>query len=93
MAKTMTAKSKTTRSSAAGSDSKKDVAKPKRPPTLYNLFIKENTKKWREAHPEDSYKNAFKEVAKMWKDAPENPNRGKPSSSKKKGLSEVSTNV
>ncbi|KAF8150244.1 hypothetical protein B0H34DRAFT_862861 [Crassisporium funariophilum] len=49
--------------------------KPKREPTAYQIFCKEHMKKWNEAHPGRA-KEAMSEIALMWKDAPENPNRG-----------------
>ncbi|KDQ06730.1 hypothetical protein BOTBODRAFT_60457 [Botryobasidium botryosum FD-172 SS1] len=50
--------------------------KEKRPPTNYQLFMKNNITSYKESHPGISHKDAFKEVALLWKDAEENPNRG-----------------
>ncbi|KAF8869059.1 hypothetical protein BD779DRAFT_1424917, partial [Infundibulicybe gibba] len=56
--------------------------KPKREPSAYNIFCKANMKVWNEANPGRA-KEAMGEMAKLWKDAPENPNRGKDVKSRK----------
>jgi len=55
--------------------------KPKREPSAYNLFCKKHMKEWIAAHPGRA-KEAMSHIALMWKDAPENPNRGKASKAK-----------
>ncbi|KAF5359823.1 hypothetical protein D9756_003653 [Leucocoprinus leucothites] len=52
------------------------VEKPKREPSAYNLFCKKHMKEWIAAHPGRA-KEAMAHMALLWKDAPENPNRGK----------------
>ncbi|THH17907.1 hypothetical protein EW146_g2998 [Bondarzewia mesenterica] len=61
---------KTVRSTEAG-------AKPKRAPSAYNLFVQANMKPWLEANQGKSVKEAMVHIGSMWRDAPENPNRGK----------------
>ncbi|KAG2107421.1 uncharacterized protein F5147DRAFT_697198 [Suillus discolor] len=51
--------------------------KPKRAPSAYNLFVQAHMKEWKEAHPGAPIKEAMAEIAAMWREAPENPNRGK----------------
>ncbi|KAF7309245.1 hypothetical protein MIND_00294800 [Mycena indigotica] len=65
---------KTTKSDKKAPDA---AEKPKREPSAYNKFVKENMKPWREANPDKTAKDAMAAVAGMWRDAPENPNRGK----------------
>ncbi|THH29465.1 hypothetical protein EUX98_g4712 [Antrodiella citrinella] len=48
----------------------------KRAPSLYNKYVAENLKTWREANPDRPVKEAMSAVAAQWRDAPENPNRG-----------------
>ncbi|KAF7341693.1 hypothetical protein MSAN_02067700 [Mycena sanguinolenta] len=79
MAKTATVTKSKTATKDANTKTKKaeDKAdKPKRPPSAYNIFIKENLPKWNEAHP-DRKKEGMAEMAKLWANAEENPNRGK----------------
>ncbi|KDR69001.1 hypothetical protein GALMADRAFT_215335 [Galerina marginata CBS 339.88] len=56
--------------------------KPKREPTAYQIFCKEHMKKWNEDNPGRA-KEAMSHIAAMWKDAPENPNRGQDVKSRK----------
>lgn len=67
--------------------------KPKRAPSAYNLFVQTKMKEWKENNPGVPIKDAMSEVyahtstfqsvsrsrqiGAMWRDAPENPNRGK----------------
>ncbi|KAH7920883.1 hypothetical protein BV22DRAFT_1039284 [Leucogyrophana mollusca] len=51
--------------------------KPKRQPTAYNLFVKAHMKPWLDSHEGSNVKEAMKEIGVLWRDAPENPNRGK----------------
>ncbi|KAF9924161.1 hypothetical protein FBU30_005829 [Linnemannia zychae] len=55
--------------------SKINAPRSKRLPTAYNLYIKNELPKYKAAHPNVEHKKAFKQVAYLWKDAPENPNR------------------
>ncbi|KAG5340095.1 hypothetical protein C0989_002797 [Termitomyces sp. Mn162] len=66
---TKTANDKKTRPKADKAD------KPKREPTAYQLFCKKHMKAWNDANPGRA-KEAMTQMAKLWKDAPENPNRG-----------------
>ncbi|KAG5651403.1 hypothetical protein H0H81_008761 [Sphagnurus paluster] len=80
MAKTATVtKTKTATKEANDKKTRKPKAdkadKPKREPTAYQLFCKANMKKWNDANPGRA-KEAMGEMARQWKDAPENPNRG-----------------
>ena len=50
--------------------------KPKRKPTEYNNFIKEEMIAQRLAHPEYNHKNLFKMVAASWKTSTKNPKNG-----------------
>ncbi|KAJ3039948.1 hypothetical protein HDV00_011614 [Rhizophlyctis rosea] len=43
----------------------------------YNLFMKTELPKVKAANPGIAHKEAFKMAAGNWKNAPENPNRGK----------------
>jgi len=62
---------------------KEPKAKSKRAPSAYNLFMGEHLKAWRADHPGTQVKEAMSAVAAMWRDAPENPNRGKEPAAKK----------
>ena len=53
-----------------------DRAKAKRatrPPSAYNLFMKDQLAPWKLAHPEADHAAAFKAVAGMWATHPSNP--------------------
>ncbi|KAF9441733.1 hypothetical protein P691DRAFT_779698 [Macrolepiota fuliginosa MF-IS2] len=56
--------------------------KTKREPSAYNLFCKKHMKEWITDHPGRA-KEAMARIALMWKDSPENPNRGKASKAKR----------
>lgn len=56
------------RSSSSGGASK-------RPPSAYNLFMKAELPKFKEANPGVSHKDAFKKVAESWKTHPSNPKK------------------
>ncbi|KAF9236301.1 hypothetical protein BU15DRAFT_32386, partial [Melanogaster broomeanus] len=51
--------------------------KPKRAPTAYNLFVQSKMKDWKANNPGAPIKEAMVEIGALWRDAPENPNRGK----------------
>lgn len=73
--------------------------KPKRAPSAYNLFVQAKMKEWKENNPGVPHKEAMGEVyahastfilpsrspqiGALWRDAPENPNRGKEPKPKK----------
>jgi len=57
--------------------------KAKRPPTAYQLYMKDTLAKVKAENSEMSHADAFKKVASMWKDADENPNKGKEKPEKK----------
>ncbi|KAG1720713.1 uncharacterized protein EDB91DRAFT_1177422 [Suillus paluster] len=79
MAKTATestTKAATKRANAKTSKADKED-KPKRAPSAYNLYVQAHMKEWKEANPGAPIKEAMSEIAVMWRDAPENPNRGK----------------
>ncbi|KAG0288204.1 hypothetical protein BGZ97_006884 [Linnemannia gamsii] len=50
-------------------------SRSKRQPTAYNLYIKDGLPKYKAAHPNVEHKEAFRQVAYLWKYAAENPNR------------------
>ncbi|KAG9070774.1 hypothetical protein KI688_008314 [Linnemannia hyalina] len=54
---------------------KSHASRSKRQPTAYNLFIKDKLPNYKSAHPNVKHKEAFKQVAYLWKYAAENPNR------------------
>jgi len=47
-------------------------------PSPWSVFLKENLKQHKDAHPGMSHKDAMKELGVLWDKAPENPNQGKP---------------
>ncbi|KAG0288452.1 hypothetical protein BGZ96_007796 [Linnemannia gamsii] len=53
----------------------KALSRSKRQPTAYNLYIKDELPKYKAAHPNVEHKEAFRQVAYLWKHAAENPNR------------------
>ncbi|KAF8548352.1 hypothetical protein OG21DRAFT_1471317 [Imleria badia] len=57
--------------------------KPKRAPSAYNLFVQAKMKEWKENNPGAPNKDAMVEIGALWRDAPENPNRGKEPKSRK----------
>ncbi|KAF7300174.1 hypothetical protein MKEN_01341000 [Mycena kentingensis (nom. inval.)] len=84
MAKETSAKVTKTATKDASTKTKKDAKtdkdgnpKEKRPPSAYNLFVKENMPIWKAANEGKSHKDAMAGIAAMWRDSPENPNRGK----------------
>ncbi|TFY53484.1 hypothetical protein EVG20_g10093 [Dentipellis fragilis] len=84
MARTATETTTKAASRRANNKTSKDGApKAKRAPTPYNLFVQANMKPWLEANKGKSVKEAMKHIGSMWKDAPENPNRGKEPKAKK----------
>ncbi|KAF8328659.1 uncharacterized protein EI90DRAFT_3125735 [Cantharellus anzutake] len=58
----------------------KKVTGEKRPTTLYQTYMKEKLPEYKAKNPGVSHKDAFSAVAKLWKDADENPNKGKDTS-------------
>ncbi|KAK0194128.1 hypothetical protein F5146DRAFT_1134898 [Armillaria mellea] len=61
----------------------KEVKTP-REPSKYQQFMSVQLKLWKEQNPDRSATDAMKEVAVIWRDSPENPNRGKAPRPKKK---------
>ncbi|KAG8908428.1 hypothetical protein FRB99_006633 [Tulasnella sp. 403] len=57
--------------------------KPKRAPSAYNLFYKEQYPIWKANNPTASAKEAMGAIGALWADHPENPNRGKPKKERK----------
>ncbi|KAF8521921.1 hypothetical protein BU17DRAFT_87480 [Hysterangium stoloniferum] len=86
MPKASTEKSTKASTKAANAKTAKPLKeeKAKRPPSAYNVFMKDRLTTYKADHPELNHKEAFTAVAALWKDAPENPNRGKEAGSKKK---------
>ncbi|KIJ13174.1 hypothetical protein PAXINDRAFT_100855 [Paxillus involutus ATCC 200175] len=79
MAKTATetsTKAATKRANAKSTKADKED-KPKRAPTAYNLFVQAQMKEWKANNPGAPIKEAMVEIGALWRDAPENPNRGK----------------
>jgi len=70
---------KHTKRAAAGDKEEK----AKRPPTAYQLYMKDTLVKVKGENPDMTHGDAFKKVAAMWKDADENPNKGKEKPEKK----------
>ncbi|KAF7328392.1 HMG box domain-containing protein [Mycena venus] len=56
--------------------------KEKRAPTLYQAFVAANLPKWNAANP-DRKKEGMAEVARMWRESDENPNKGQAPKEKK----------
>ncbi|KAK0500092.1 hypothetical protein EDD18DRAFT_1459884 [Armillaria luteobubalina] len=52
-------------------------AKTLREPSKYQRFMSVQLKLWKEQNPDRAPTDAMKEVAAIWRDSPENPNRGK----------------
>lgn len=79
MAKTATETRTKAATKAANTKTKAPKAdvedKPKRAPSAYQTFCKEKMKTWNEENPGRA-KEAMAAIAAMWRDAPENPNRG-----------------
>ncbi|KAF5351414.1 hypothetical protein D9758_013509 [Tetrapyrgos nigripes] len=71
-------------SSKATKDKPAGEKKQKRPPSAYNLYIKNNSAKWKEENPGKKQSEMMKEMAVLWKDADENPNKGREPKPKKK---------
>ncbi|EIW84438.1 hypothetical protein CONPUDRAFT_163573 [Coniophora puteana RWD-64-598 SS2] len=85
MAATATVTRTKTATKAANQRTKKaDKAdKPKRPPSAYNLYVRAHMKPWLEQHQGSTNKDAMVAIGAMWRDAPENPNRGKAPAARK----------
>ncbi|KAK0236253.1 hypothetical protein EDD85DRAFT_839962 [Armillaria nabsnona] len=58
--------------------------KTPREPSKYQQFMSVQLKLWKVQNPDRSATDAMKEVAVIWRDSPENPNRGKAPRPKKK---------
>lgn len=50
---------------AAAASKQADAEKPKRPPSLYQQFMKRELKHYKEGHPEMSHKDAFTAVSRL----------------------------
>ncbi|KAG8213491.1 hypothetical protein J3R82DRAFT_12030 [Butyriboletus roseoflavus] len=85
MAKTTTVTSTKTATKRANAKTVKQDKenKPKRAPSAYNLFVQAKMKEWKENNPGVPIKEAMVEIGALWRDAPENPNRGKEPKSRK----------
>ncbi|KAG8955858.1 hypothetical protein FRC04_006305 [Tulasnella sp. 424] len=80
-----TPKTATTTAKKAPKKGKQDgQPKEKRPPTPYNLFVKEQMPIWKDANPGRPVKEAMQGIAALWADSDLNPNKGKPPKSKPK---------
>ncbi|KAG9019893.1 hypothetical protein FRB90_000023 [Tulasnella sp. 427] len=81
-----TPKTATTSAKKASKRDKKDGGEPKekRPPSPYNLFVKEQMPIWKQANPGRPVKEAMQEIAALWAESDLNANKGKPSKSKAK---------
>jgi len=55
----------------------KKAAATKKEPSLYQLYMKKQLTVVKAKNPSLSHREAFTQVAKNWKNAPENPNKGK----------------
>ncbi|KAK7464213.1 hypothetical protein VKT23_006379 [Stygiomarasmius scandens] len=77
--------SKTTKS-ATRAAKEKPVKEKKEPraPSAWQLFCEKNRPAWKEANPDAKGNEWMKALGDMWKDSPENPNRGKEPKTKKK---------
>ncbi|KAF9255144.1 hypothetical protein L218DRAFT_992008 [Marasmius fiardii PR-910] len=62
----------------------KSEKRSKREPSAWNLYIKASLTPWKEAHPGCSFKDAMAALKVQWKDAPENPNKNKPTKPREK---------
>ncbi|KAL0953104.1 hypothetical protein HGRIS_004375 [Hohenbuehelia grisea] len=62
---------------ASSAKGKKDTKKDKRAPTAYNLFVKANLQPWRAANAGKTPGEAMAHMAALWREHPDNPNRGK----------------
>ncbi|KAG0358841.1 hypothetical protein BC939DRAFT_437895 [Gamsiella multidivaricata] len=51
------------------------VDPPKKKMSAYNTFMKEELPKYKAKHAGVEHKEAFKQVAIMWKNSPQNPKR------------------
>ncbi|KAI8053990.1 hypothetical protein BDF22DRAFT_742964 [Syncephalis plumigaleata] len=61
------------------SASKSGAVGGKRKISPYNKFMKDQLPKYKARNPDATHKDAFKQVAALWKDAPENPKNAKSS--------------
>lgn len=52
---------------------RKAAPKAKRPPTAYNLYMAKHLPDYKQQHPDENHKTAFKGVAALWAASPENP--------------------
>eukprot|EP00762_Andalucia_godoyi_P004380 ANDGO_08185.mRNA.1 Protein YABBY 4 len=51
--------------------------KPKREPSAYNKFMKDELARLKKDHPEMNHKELFRIAANNWKNSPQNPKAGK----------------
>ncbi|KAK0485024.1 hypothetical protein IW261DRAFT_1460004 [Armillaria novae-zelandiae] len=72
-----------TTSKASKTKTFKEVKTP-REPSKYQQFMSVQLKLWKEQNPDRAPTDAMKEVAVIWRDSPENPNRGKAPRPRKK---------
>ncbi|KAG0246090.1 hypothetical protein B0O80DRAFT_496787 [Mortierella sp. GBAus27b] len=69
-------KVKSTATAAAAAPSKKPAESSKKKMSAYNTFMKDELPKYKAKHPGIEHKEAFKQVAIMWKNSSLNPKRG-----------------
>ncbi|KAI9027746.1 hypothetical protein DFJ74DRAFT_660303 [Hyaloraphidium curvatum] len=62
---------------AKSSTTKSGAPKEKRPSTPWNNFVSSRLKDIKAAHPGWTHKEAMEHLGGIWKNAPENPKRGK----------------
>ncbi|KAI0067217.1 hypothetical protein BV25DRAFT_1819526 [Artomyces pyxidatus] len=80
MAKTATdttTKTATRRANAKTTRTKDGATKTKRAPSAYNNFVKAHMSKYLAENQGKTNRDAMTYIGALWKDAPENPNRGK----------------
>jgi hypothetical protein len=51
-----------------GRKNKEKKLRPKRNPSKYNVFIRENLNSYKESHPDVAHREAFKAVSALWKE-------------------------
>ncbi|KAK7042931.1 hypothetical protein VNI00_008667 [Paramarasmius palmivorus] len=75
---------KATKSSASAPKAKADNAdKPKRPPTAWQSYFKDNIDRWMGENPGMKRTEGMKALSVEWRDHPDNPNKGQPPKPKK----------
>ncbi|KAG8957008.1 hypothetical protein FRC00_004591 [Tulasnella sp. 408] len=83
----------TTAKKASRKDKKDGQPKEKRPPSPYNLFVKEQMPIWKDANPGRPVKEAMQAIAALWAESDLNPNKGKPPKTKSKKKASSSDDV